>query len=116
MGRGIGNADMTTPKRIPELGAPSTGEQTDTDSDQFTHYIADICAKHMQVGLATLEHPLRVLLFSFSFLLQQCPGALGTKQELSVSAAMQMQTTREHHCLNNLEAAADVYRSNRRKQ
>lgn len=116
MGRGIRDADLTTQKRIPELGAPSTGEQTDSDSDQLLHYIADICAKHMQVGLATLEHPLRVLLFSFSFLLPQCPGALGTKQELSVSAAIQMQIKRDHLCLNNLEAAADVYRSNRRKQ
>lgn len=116
MGKGIRDADLTTRKRIPELGAPSTGEQTDTDSDQFSHYTADICAKHMQVGLATLEHPLRVLLFSFSFLLPQCPGALGTKQEFSVSAAVQMQPKRDHICLSNLEAAADVYRPNRRKQ
>lgn len=33
-----------------------------------------------------------------------------------MSAAMQMQIKRDHLCLNNLEEAADVYRSNRGKQ
>lgn len=49
-------------------------------------------------------------------MLPHCPRALGTEQEHSMSAAMQMQIKRDHLCLNNLEEAADVYRSNRGKQ
>lgn len=65
--RKIRDAELSTQKRIPELGAPSTGEQTDTDSDLSLHYTADICAKHMQVGLTTLQHSLVKEYFHFHF-------------------------------------------------
>lgn len=65
--RKIRDAELSTRKRIPELGAPSTGEQADTDSDLSLRFTADIWAKHMQVGLTTPEHSLVKQYFDFHF-------------------------------------------------